>query len=343
MSGSGGAIMADQQSETNRRKRTRAFLIVGIVVIVGLLAGYAYQTYRRTHITTDDAFIEGNIHTIAAKVNGTVRAIPVSDNQAVKKGDLLIEIDPADYDARLREASSALNAERAKLAESDTRIAAAKANLELQQANLRLAELEKARMESLFRQEVVPRDRYDRAVTAQEMAAAQVKAAAEQLRQTEAQKITQSSTILQKEAAAALSELNVRYTRIAAPVDGYVTKKTVREGNQVQAGQPLMAVVSLDDLWVTANYKETELERIRPGQKVTIKVDTYPGKVFTGTVDSIMAGTGVSFSLFPAENATGNYVKVVQRIPVKIRLDAGTDRDHVLRVGMSVVPTVLAK
>ena len=335
--------MAEQPSAVSGQRKKKAFLIVGAVVAVGLVAGFAYKAYRRTHIMTDDAFIEGNIHTVAAKVNGTVRSIHVTDNQSVRKGDLLIEIDPADYDVRFHEASSALGVEQAKLAEADTRIAAAKANLDLQRANLALAELEKARMENLYRQEVVPKDRYDRAMTAHEVAQAQMKTAEEQLRQAESQKITQASTIRQKEAAAALAGLNLKYTSIYAPVDGYVTKKTVQEGNQIQGGQPLMAVVSLDDLWVTANYKETELERIRPGQKVTIEVDTYPGRIFTGTVDSIMAGTGVSFSLFPAENATGNYVKVVQRIPVKIRLDDGTDNGHILRVGMSVVPTVLAK
>jgi membrane fusion protein (multidrug efflux system) len=137
--------------------------------------------------------------------------------------------------------------------------------------------------------------------------------------------------------------LNYEYTKIYAPADGYVTKKNVQPGNQIQAGQPMMAVVSLEGLSILANYKETELENIRPGQEVNITVDSYPGKVFKGKVDSIMAGTGVTFSLFPAENATGNYVKVVQRIPVKITLDPGTDKEHVLRIGMSVEPVVLAK
>jgi membrane fusion protein (multidrug efflux system) len=122
-----------------------------------------------------------------------------------------------------------------------------------------------------------------------------------------------------------------------------VTKKSVQIGNQVQAGQPLMAVVALNDIWVTANYKETEMGNIHPGQTVKIKVDSYPGRVFTGKVDSIMAGTGVTFALFPPENATGNYVKVVQRIPVKIVLDEGTDKNHLLRIGMSVEPTVITR
>lgn len=334
--------MAEQATENNNKKK-KAFLIVGVVVAIGLVAGYFYSGYRKTHISTDDAFIDGDIYTVASKVNGTVKTVLVSSNQAVKKGDLLVEIDPADYHVRLHEASATVGTERAKLSEVETKIAAAEANLELQRANLKLAELEKTRSENLFQKEAIPRDRYDRTMTGYEVAVAQVKAAEEQLRTAESQKLTQASTIKQKEASAALAELNVGYTRLYAPADGYVTKKNVEPGNQIQAGQPLMAIVSLDGLWVMANYKETELENIRPGQAVKITVDSYPGKVFNGKVDSIMAGTGVTFSLFPAENATGNYVKVVQRIPVKIVFDQGADKDHVLRIGMSVEPTIIAR
>jgi len=149
--------------------------------------------------------------------------------------------------------------------------------------------------------------------------------------------------VKQGEAVLDSARLNFGYTKIYAPTDGYVTKKSVEVGNQIQPGQPLMAVVPLNDIYVTANYKETQLEKVRPGQKVDITVDTYPGKVFKGKVDSIMAGTGSVFSLFPPENATGNYVKVVQRIPVKIVFDQDTDPQHVLRMGMSVEPTVVIK
>ena len=334
--------MAEEQAGNNHKKK-KAFMIVGAIVLIGMIAAEFYTTYRKTHVSTDDAFIDGNIHTIAAKINGTVKEIRVKDNQPVKKGDLLLEIDPMDYSVKLREASSVVGAEKAKLDEAGTRIAAAKANLELQRANLKLAELEKSRSENLYQKEVLPRDRYDRAMTAYEVGVAQVKAAEEQLRSTEAQKLTQASTIKQKEATAAMAELNFQYTKLYAPVDGYVTKKSVQTGNQIQAGQPLMAVVGLSDIWVTANFKETQMEHIRPGQTVTIDVDSYPGMVFKGKVDSIMAGTGVTFSLFPSENATGNYVKVVQRIPVKIVFDEGTDKNHILRVGMSVEPTILTK
>jgi membrane fusion protein (multidrug efflux system) len=293
--------MAEQQAATNGEKKKKAFLIVGAVVSVGLLIGYFYNSYRKTHITTDDAFVDGNIHTIATRVAGNVKSVAVTDNQRVERGDLLVELDPADYRSRAD---------------------AARANLELQRATLRLAAIERNRAKALYDQDAGSADRYDKAASNHEISLAQVKLAEEQLR---------------------LAELNLGYTRVTAPASGYITRKSVQTGNQVKDGQPLMAVVDLDNLYVVANYKETEMEHIRPGQPVRITVDAYSGRVLTGKVDSIMAGTGVSFSLFPAENATGNYVKVVQRIPVKIVLEPGADKDHLLRVGMSVVPTVLAK
>ncbi len=293
--------MAEQPPSNNGQKKKKAFMLVGAVVTIGLIAGYFISAYNKTHISTDDAFIEGNIHTIAARVSGSVKTVLVLDNQRVKQGDVLVELDPMDYRSRLE---------------------ASRANLELQRANLRQAERELKRAKTLFEQDANSADRYDKAVSTQEIAAAQVKLADEQLRQ---------------------SGLNLNYTAILAPTNGYVTRKSVQTGNQVQVGQPLMAIVELEDIHIIANYKETELERIRPGQKVKIKVDAYSGRTFKGTVDSIMAGTGVSFSLFPAENATGNYVKVVQRVPVKIVLEKDADKDHLLKVGMSVEPTVLAK
>jgi membrane fusion protein, multidrug efflux system len=149
--------------------------------------------------------------------------------------------------------------------------------------------------------------------------------------------------VKQKQEALEADRLKKSYTLIYAPSSGYVTKKSVEVGNQIQAGQPLMAIVPLADVWIIANYKETQLEGVKPGQKVVIEVDSYPGKKFSGKVESIMAGTGAAFSLFPPENATGNYVKVVQRVPVKIILDAGTDPNKLLRVGMSVEPTIMVE
>jgi membrane fusion protein (multidrug efflux system) len=293
--------MAEQQAATNGAKRKKAFLIVAVVAAIGLAIGYFYNSYRTTHVMTDDAFVDGNIHTIASRVTGNVRTVAVTDNQRVERGDLLVELDPADYRSKAE---------------------AARANLELQRATLRFAEAERKRSKTLYEQDASSAERYDRALSNYEISQAQVKLAEEQLRQ---------------------AELNLGYTRITAPAAGYVTRKSVQTGNQVKDGQPLMAVVDLDSLFIVANYKETEMGHIRPGQTVRITVDAYPGRDLTGKVDSIMAGTGVSFSLFPAENATGNYVKVVQRIPIKIVLDPGADKDRLLRVGMSVVPTVLAQ
>jgi membrane fusion protein (multidrug efflux system) len=361
-------ITSDNVANNGKRK-TFGLSILALITIVGIISVFFYLRYKSTHITTDDAFIDGDIHTIASKINGTVKGVLVRDNQSVKKGDVLVEIDPIDYDVRVKEAQAALNAEKAKLGEVDARIEAAKRQLddarakaeairavnELQTANLEQAEKDKARAEILLKKEAMPKERYEKAMTAYKVAVAQVKAANEDLKghistvetqkavikQAEAAKTSQLASVTQREAALETTKLNAGYTRLVAPADGYITRKSVETGNQVQAGQPLMAVVSLDDVHVIANYKETQLEKVRVGQKVEIKVDTYPGKKFKGTVESIMAGTGAVFSLFPAENATGNFVKVVQRVPVKILFDKDADPEHVLRMGMSVEPTIV--
>ncbi len=163
------------------------------------------------------------------------------------------------------------------------------------------------------------------------------------LEQVSAALKTQKELVKAREARLELARLQLSYTKITAPADGYVTRKSVETGNQVNAGQPVMTIVPLDDLYIVANYKETQIKRIRPGHRVKIEVDSYPGDALEGTVDSIMAGTGAVFSIFPPENATGNYVKVVQRIPVKIVLEKNPDSELVLRLGMSVSLTVLAK
>ena len=361
----------DEAKPNNNKKKKLGLVILAVIIIVGAVTVFFYLRYKATHITTDDAFIDGHIHTIASKVKGTVRTIYVKDNRAVKKGDVLIEIDPVDYEVRVNEASSSVNVERAKLAEISARvlvskrriseisagIEAAKANLELREADLNQAEKDSKRAENLYKSATIPKERYEKMMTAYNIALAQVKVAGEHLRQaeraletqkavvrqTEALEKSQLSKIKEKKAQLEPARLNYGYTRIYAPADGYITKRTVEVGNQIDAGQPLLAVVSLDDIWVTANYKETQLQKVKTGQKVKFTVDTYSGHEFAGKVDSIMSGTGSAFSLFPPENATGNYVKVVQRIPVKIVLDKDTDFGHVLRIGMSVVPTIIVE
>jgi len=364
--------MEEKKEKLNRGRRKRmAFIVLPILLAVGAAALYFYLQYVETHISTDDAFVDGHVHVIASKVRGTVKAIHIKDNQFVKKSDLLLEIDPTDYEVTVKEAQAGLETERAKLSEIQDQVVtakthlreimaqleAARANLELQQANLRQAEIDLKRSEFLIKKEYIARGDYDRAKTTYEVSIAQVEAARDTvkqleasletqkatIKQTEASLIPQQAQIQQKEATLKGAELNKAYTKIYAPSDGYITKRTVEVGNQIQADQPLMAVVPLSqqEIWITANFKETQLKRVKPGQKVKIEVDTYPGKVFHGRVNSIMAGTGAVFSLFPPENATGSFVKVVQRIPVKIVLETGTDPEHLLRIGMSVIPTIL--
>lgn len=358
-----------RQPVNNHRRKIIALTVITAIVITGIITVYFYLRYKSTHITTDDAFVEGDIYTIASKINGTVKTVYVESNQHVKKGDLLLEIDPVDYEVKVNESSAGLDAEKAKLAEIEAKIESSKKQLsefnaranaikgllEMQEANLQQAETDLNRAESLYKKDAISKEKYEKAKTSYKTTLAQVKAASEGLKyfmlsiktqgsvlkEAEAKKVTQLSAIKQKEAVLNAARLNYGYTKIYAPSNGYVTKKSVEVGNQAEAGQPLMAIVSLDDVYVTANYKETQLEKVRPGQKVKIKVDTYSGKVFWGKVESIMAGTGAVFSLFPPENATGNYVKVVQRIPVRVLLDKDTDKEHILRIGMSVVPTII--
>jgi membrane fusion protein (multidrug efflux system) len=363
--------MEEKKEKPSRRKKTVAFILFPVIIVLGAAALYFYREYKRTHISTDDAFVDGRVHVIASKIPGTVKALYIKDNQFVKKGGLILEIDPIDYEVRVKETQAGLETEKAKLsviresvntvkkqlAEIIASLEAARANLELQKANLELAKVNLQRSESLLKKEAISKQQYDNSKTTYEVAVAQMKAAQDQAKQIEASLETQRSLIKQTESGLPTQEaqirqrdatlrgaqLNLGYTKIYAPTDGYITKRTVEIGNQIQAGQPLMAVVPLsqEDIWITANYKETDLERVKPGQKVKIKVDTYPGKIFYGKVESVQAGTGAVFSLLPPENATGNYVKIVQRIPVKINLDQGTDPSHNLRIGMSVVPTIL--
>jgi len=272
------------------------FLVVAVLLCGGIAAG-VYIKNNLGRISTDNAYIEGRIHQIASKIPGTVKRVTVQDNQIVAEGDVLVEIEPFDYELKVKEAQ---------------------ANYDIRKATYEQADRDKARIEALYKEKTVPQERYENTLTAFLLAKAQLDAADAQLK---------------------TAERNVEYTKICAPSSGHVTKKSVEAGNQILPTQPLMAIVP-DDMWVVANFKETELTDMRPGQTVEIRVDTYPGKVFTGRVDSIQRGTGSKFSMFPPENAAGNFVKVVQRVPVKIVFDGKPDRKYPLSTGMSVVPKI---
>ena len=362
--------MEQERKETvNHGRKKIALLLFFIIIITAVIGLYTYVAYKKTHISTDDAFIDGRIHVISSKIPGTVLNVHIHDNEFVRKGGLLVDLDEKDYTVKVNQAISALGAEKSKLSELETTIevtkkqlseliflvTSAQANLKLREAELRQSDFDLKRIHTLYTKKIATAEQFEKTKTSHAIATVRREAAEEQVKQSKASLETQhavikqtesaynaqKSKVKQKEALLAAEELQISYTKIYAPVDGYITKKNVETGNQIPAGQPLMAVVPLDDIWITANYKETQLQNVKPGQKVDIRIDTYPDKLFGGTVHSIMAGTGSIFSLFPPENATGNYVKVVQRIPVKIIMDDVPITDHVFRIGMSVVPTII--
>jgi membrane fusion protein (multidrug efflux system) len=250
-------------------------------------------------------------------------------------------------------------------------VSARQAEVRARDASLQQAKLDLVRAEKLAKQEVIPQSRLDRAKTAFEMESATLNAAEELKRQaeaalrshesSEAQVMaqlkaeeaslertraflnTQKEEIARRQTQVDMAKLRLSYSLVTAPADGFVTRMSTEIGNTVQAGQPLMSLVSLDEAFVLANYKETRIDRILPGQKVRIRIDAYPDREFTGRVDSVMAGAGSAFTLFPPENASGNYVKVVQRVPVKITFDDLEDARPYLKVGISAVPTILTK
>lgn len=428
-------------------KRPAFLIVAGVVLIVGLIMGLRYWAYARSHESTDDAFIDGTIVQVSPKVSGYVAKVYVKDNQEVKEGDLIAEIDARDYETRLEQAQAALAAGQARLREARTGVdltrASARANVQQASATVQQArsgvESQRAaaaaertritqagagiataqanaaqaraqvsaveaeasranadvqRYQELFSKDEISRQRLDQAVASATTANAQVAAARQRVAAAEAQvnearsaqatatetarraqsqvggaqagvgealgRLAQANTapqqvavsqaqaetagasIEQLQAAVRQAELELSYTKIYSPGAGRVTRKAIQEGALVQVGQPLMAIVA-GDVWVTANFKESQIGSLRPGQTVELNVDAYPDKVFKGHVDSIQSGTGSAFSLIPPENATGNYVKVVQRVPVKLVFDERPDPQHMLAPGMSVEPEVRVK
>ncbi|HJV65983.1 MAG TPA: HlyD family secretion protein [Geomonas sp.] len=327
-------------------KRRRGGIVLIVILIIGAALGVRQWLHARTHIETDDAFIESHIHSVSSRIPALVKTVAVQDNQFVHKGDLLVELDDSDFRARMKTAAASLDMARNETSGDYAQLDAAKASVGLAAATLEQANLDLQRGQKLYAKEVIPKEQLEKLTTARRVAEMQLKEAQEAERRAKAMlgvagNGSREARVAQKQGELETAALNLSYTKIVAPTDGYVTRKSVEAGNYVQPGQALMALVTLDDAWVTANYKESQLTNVRPGQQVEFKVDTYPGHVFRGTVDSIMAGTGAAFSMLPPENATGNYVKVVQRIPVKIAIDKKSDPEHLLRVGMSVVPTIL--
>lgn len=327
-------------------KRQKALLIMLIIVIVGGWFGLKMFIKSKTHVETDNAFIEARIVPVSSKVSGTVARILVNDNQFVKQGDLLLEIDQNDYKLQVSKASAGVGVAENETGGEYLKAEAVRAAVQSARARQEQAAIDLERGEKLYGREVIPREQLDRLHTASRIAQSQLKETEENLKRAQAEaglgpKNGNKAKVMERQAQLDEARLRLSYTKIYAARDGYITRKSIEPGVNIQAGQHLMALVPLQDAWITANYKERQISHIKSGQKVEFTVDAYPGRTFSGKVDSIMAGTGAAFSLLPPENATGNYVKVVQRLPIKIAIDNSSDPEHLLRVGMSVVPTIL--
>ncbi|WP_442797626.1 HlyD family secretion protein [Pantoea vagans] len=348
----------DQQPE-RKRPGKKPLIILAVVVVIMLIVGFWFWFSTRNIETTDDAFTEGDAVTIAPKASGYVVKLLVKDNQRVKKGDLLVEIDPSDNRAQREQANAQLGLAVAQLHQAQAQLALSKVQYPAQRDQA-LADQAKAEANLLNAQADYRRQRgVDPRATSQrniDSASAQLRSAQAQLQSAKAQVEVASQVALQirqqetnvearqqqvEQAKAQLStaDLNLSYTQVRAPYDGFITKRNVQLGTLVQAGSSLFSLVS-PEIWITANFKESQLQRMNPGDKVDISVDAWPDMKLEGHVDSIQMGSGSRFSTFPSENATGNYVKIVQRVPVKIVIDKGLDPNHPLPLGLSVEPKV---
>jgi membrane fusion protein (multidrug efflux system) len=337
------------------KKRLPRTLAAVAAAAVAAAAGAYYFWLVLPYESTDDAFVEGHVTAVASQVPGRVADLLVEDNQAVKKGDLLLQIDPRDYEAKLAQAHANLAAAQSQLNESKAQFAAAAAteqeaiaDLAAVQARAGYAMTNLARLTAIG-VSGVSQDQIDAAETQVRATSADVVVAYNKINATSSQARlcmanveTVKANIAQCEAAVRQAELNLSYTKLTAPEAGRVTRRVVEQGNYIQPGQSLLAIVP-KNIWVIANYKETQLNHMRPGQPAEVEVDAYPQFKFKGHVDSIQNGAGARFSLFPPENATGNYIKVVQRVPVKIVLDDTPESELALGPGMSVSPKVRVK
>ena len=357
----------------------RALLAIVIVVaLLGIFPAIRYYKYFSTHVSTDDAYIDGTVALVSTRVAGTVSAVYVEDNWTVKRGDLLVTLDPSDFQVRVDQAEAQLARAKQTVDEMFAQVKAAEAGLSLAESQDKQARLDFNRAEQLRKAGVVSSEFYDQAVTAYRMGEANVALAQHQVAQalaalggpgqdnatrasfadpaddsgsdaTQEAKSREESLdhsrydrpiVQQARASLEQAKLDLAYTKLTAPFDGIITHKSVHVGHRVQPGEPLMADVPTQHLYVVANFKETQLTYVRVGQKATVEADIYPGFVYHGHIDSISMGTGAAFSLLPPENATGNWVKVVQRIPVKIVLDEEPPADKPPRLGLSVETSV---
>ncbi len=315
---------AETQKDTRPEFKKKRVFVPIIVFIIFFICAIFYSIHNYFYKSTDDAFVEGHIITVSPRVSGIVTDLKIEDNQEVKKGDLLLEIDDNDYkvklmqtEAKLQEAESAL-----KMAESET---------EKTQSELTFAQNDFDRYSKMYEKGITSKQAYEESET--KLTAANLNNKSAQAKYDEI-----NASIKRLESEIEENKLNLSYTKIYAVQDGLITNRSVEEGNYVQTAQPLFAIVP-DKMWVVANFKETQIANMKKGQKVKIKIDTFGSKKFLGEVESIQRSTGAKASLFPPENAVGSYVKIVQRVPVKIIFKEDISQYNIVP-GMSVIPEV---
>jgi len=353
----------DTAGEETRKKRRPLIVTIGIGVVAVLIAsGLYYWIENRNLESTDDAYTDGRAINIASQVTGTVLSLDVTDNQFVKKDQLLIHIDPRQYVNDRDQAEGALATAKAQFAGQQlgaeiarknfpAQLEQAQAQLATAKANLAKAQADYDRQQSLPKLATSQQD-VDAATAALKQAQAQVMLADAQVMQnspvpqrigeTDAQVGQLKGQVEQAQGRLEQANLNLSWTLVRAPQDGWITKRNVEAGNYITAGQQIFSIVA-PEVWITANFKESQLADMRKGQPVRIKIDAYPSLDLRGHVDSIQLGSGSKFTAFPPENATGNFVKVVQRVPVKIVIDSGLDPNIPLPLGISADPTVTVR
>ena len=350
-------------NDTPRPRKTAARLILALA-LAGIGATLAYRWWHGQHyVTTDNAQIEGRIVPVAPRVAGYVRTLAIADNQQVKAGDVLVQIDDRDYQARLQQAEAELaiavdtagkpakgesvGQAMAQINVAQANAAAAASTIRQIEANLQKTRSDQDRVRSLAQQNMASAQQLEAAETAVRSAEAQLKAARDSA-SAAGEQVTLYSAALRSarakvdavQAQRELAAIQLADTRLLAPVSGMISKKQVEAGQLVQPAQTLFSIVASDDVWVVANVKETDIGKIKPGNPVSITVDAYPGQPLPGKVESVGGATGAKFALLPPDNATGNFTKVVQRVPVKIRLDSDARQRLPLRPGLSVFASI---
>jgi membrane fusion protein (multidrug efflux system) len=324
--------------------KTSVRLGLALLLLLMAGAGLGYWYYIHIFVSTDDAYVSGHVGVISPRVPGRVMEALVDNNQQVSPGQVLLTLDPTDYRVAVDQAAANLARLRQDLSQRYVKVSTAQAKVAQTEANFRLAGLDQKRYAGLYERRTVPKQTYDKVNTNYQVTRAELDQARQELKET--QVVIGGSTDIPleeqpavKEARAQLEQarLNLDYTKLRAQFPGFITRRQAQPGNWVRPGQPLMTLVPLDyrELWIEGNFKETQLAHVYLGQPAEVTVDAYPGTTFKGRVDSIMAGTGAAFSLLPPENATGNWVKVVQRVPVKVVLLPPYPEDKPLRLGMS--------